>query len=217
MQECWAAKPDKRPTFKDLVIQTGGFLSCRAGYLDLHINKALTAAEELCATEYSYVDPDRMFRLIQSLRISGDKHSSVASRVPAEHAKTPQSGSKSYVYTGLLTSPQDPVSTSTYTSVQPHARTTPKTKGAASISPPMKHKRADTTYTQLIASTAQKEGVYTTMANVDNPHCVNRETKSSTRHKKGSKAELITSSSHSDDTDLIESGSSYVNSIYDMA
>lgn len=214
MKDCWSAKPDKRPTFKDLVSQIGGFLSSRAGYLDLHINKALTAAEELCATEYSYIDPDRMFCLIQSLRIHGEMHSSV-DQAPNENTKTPQSGAKSYVYTGLLTSPQDPVSTSTYTSLQPHGRMT--SKPAASVSPPMKQNRADNGYTQLIASTVQEEGGYTSMAKVDHPHHAITGTKSPTKYS-GSKAELITSSPHSDnDTELIESGSSYVNSIYDMA
>ena len=216
MQECWAAKPDKRPTFKDLVNQIGGLLSSRAGYLDLHINKALTAVEELCATEYSYIDPDRMFHLIQSLRISGEKHNSATNQAPIEKSKTPQSGAKTYVYTGLLTSPQDPVSTSTYTSLQPKARTA-TSKPTASISPPMKHKRADTNYTQLIASTVQEEGGYTSMANADRLH-YGTKPPTCMKHKMGCKAELMASSPRSDnDTELVESGSSYVNSIYDMA
>ena len=215
MNECWAAKPDKRPTFKDLVSQIGGLLSGRAGYLDLHINKALTAAEELCVTEYSYVDPDHMFRLIQSLRISGEKCNRATNQTPVEKAKTPQSGAKSYVYTGLLTSPQDPVSTSTYTSLRPKARTS-TSKPAAIVSPPMKHKRADTSYTQLIASTVQEEGGYTSTTS---PHCVSSGTNPSTKHKMDYKAELIASSPRSDnnDTELVESGSGYVNNIYDMA
>lgn len=217
MSECWAAKPDKRPNFKDIVDQIGGLLSSRAGYLDLHIDKALTAAEELSATEYSYIDPDRMFRLIQSLRTSGEKHNSATNQAPAEKAKIPQSGAKSYVYTGLLTSPQEPVSTSTYTTLQAQERTA-TSKPAISVSPPMQHKRTDTSYTQLIVSTAQGEGGYTSLTKVDRPHYVNTAgTKPSMKHKIDSKAQLITSSPCSDnDTELVDSGSSYVNGIYDM-
>ena len=216
MYECWEAKPDKRPTFKDLVDQIGDILSSKAGYLDLHIDKALTAAEELSATEYSYIDSDCMFRLIQSLRTSGEKHDSATNQAPAEKAKTPQSGAKSYVYTGLLTSPQEPVSTSTYTSLLPQARTA-TSKPAISVSPPMQCKRADTSYTQLIASNAQGEGGYTPLTKVERSHCVNRMgAKPSMKHKMGSKAQLIISSPCNDDTELVDSGSSYANSIYDI-
>lgn len=183
MCECWASKPDNRSTFKGVVSQIGGFLSSRAGYLDLHINKALTVAEELCATEYSYVDPDRMFRLIQSLRISGEKYSSQA---PVEDTKTPQSGAKSYVYTGLLTSPQDPICTSTYTSLQPQTRASSKP-----ATNPMQQKRADTSYTQLTTSILQEEGGYTSMTKMDCPHSFNTGTKSSTYKMGDSSPECI--------------------------
>ena len=68
MSSCWGTKPDNRPSFSDLVDLIGGLLSSSAGYLDLHIDNALIAAEELSTTEYSYVDPNRMFSLMQSLR-----------------------------------------------------------------------------------------------------------------------------------------------------
>ena len=219
ISQCWVAKPYKRPTFKDLVDQIGGLLSRRAGYLDLHIDKALTAAEELSATEYSYIDPDRMFRLIQSLRTPGMKHSNVANQPHSHETKTPQSGVKSYVYTGLLTSPQDPVLKSTYTSLQHQTRTT-VSKPASSSPPSVSRKTADTSYTQLITSTAQTEGGYTSVAKVDRPHYINVSSKPTIKHKPGSKAELITSSPCSDpedETELMHSGSSYVNGFYNVA
>ena len=189
MSSCWAAKPDARPTFKDLVDRTGDLLSSRAGYLDLHIDKALTVAEEMSTTEYSYVDPDRMFRLIQSLQTHHGSQRATASDNQGPSPSTQQQGS--YMYANL---PEKTRTSPTTTSSNPSA---------------VSYSVQAESYTQLLPSLLDEDSEYTLAVRADQRHHVHP--KPRMKHKVGSKAELITKSppNHQDFEDITESG--YVN------
>ena len=186
MLGCWADKPDNRLSFKVLVDRIGNLLSSRAGYLDLHIDKALAAAEELSASaiEYSYIDPDRMFRIIQSLRTSQNKCTS--DYPPSPECIAPEASESSY--TGLKTESRIKES-SNYCNDQPQNITT---SSQISVNSPLSqnHKISDMWYTHLQLSSLDQDREYTTAMSVNQSHHMNSKLK--VMYKVGSTAGLIT-------------------------
>ena len=201
MLGCWADKPDDRPSFKELVDRIENLLSGRAGYIDLHIDKALAAAEELSTSviEYSYIDPDRMFRIIQSLRTSQNKHTSDSSQPPSLQSTTPRASESSY--TGLKPE-SGKTENSYYSNLQSQTRTTTP-KPTESVQLTKNHKTSDMRYTRLQPSSLDQDREYTTAKKVDLLHSLN---KLKMVHNLGSRQEQISSASLNKDEDFTASG-----------
>ena len=65
MLKCWAARPEDRPSFHEVVARLETMLTDKAGYVDLNINTTLEMATNLDSGECGYADPKQVLGLLQ--------------------------------------------------------------------------------------------------------------------------------------------------------
>lgn len=68
MLKCWAARPEDRPQFSEVVATLDSMLTDKAGYVDLNINATLEMAMNLDTEQYTDVK-----QVLGLLQCSGDQ------------------------------------------------------------------------------------------------------------------------------------------------